>query len=228
MHCRSMSSRHAVIPAFAGMTALDPRFQGDDSLGISMVDKYDTRGFLGSRQVIERKVIMQIESHIRKIQDFPKKGVLFYDITPVLGHKDLFKGTIDLFVDRFKKENIEMVVGIESRGFIFGSAIASRLGTGLCLVRKVGKLPFKTIKKSYDLEYGSDHLEMHEDGIIKGSRVLIIDDLLATGGTAAATAHLVEEVGGEVVALAFLIEIASLNGRKQLGGREVVTFIQYP
>lgn len=175
----------------------------------------------------ERNTIMQIESHIRRIPDFPKKGILFYDITPVLGHKDLFQNTIDLFVKRFEERNIEMVVGIESRGFIFASAIASRLKTGLCLVRKVGKLPFKTIKKSYDLEYGSDHLEMHEDGIMKGSRVLIVDDLLATGGTASATAQLVEEVGGEVVSLAFLIELTSLNGRKKLGNREIITFIQY-
>ena len=172
-------------------------------------------------------IIKEIENNIRKIPDFPKKGILFYDITPVLGHRDLFQKTIDLFVSRFEKENIDMVVGIESRGFIFASAIATRLKTGLCLIRKVGKLPFKTIKKSYDLEYGSDHLEMHEDGIIKGSRVLIVDDLLATGGTASAATQLVEELGGEVVSLAFLIELTSLNGRKKLGKRDMVSFIQY-
>lgn len=185
---------------------------------------------LESRRVpmSDKGVIKEIELHIRKIPDFPKKGILFYDITPVLGHKDLFKKTIDLFVKQYEKENIDMIVGIESRGFIFGSALASRLNTGLCLVRKVGKLPFKTIKKSYDLEYGSDHLEMHEDGIIKGSKVLIVDDLLATGGTASATAQLVEELGGNVVSLAFLIELTSLYGRKKLGDREIVTFIQYP
>lgn len=172
-------------------------------------------------------ILEKIKSKIRDIPDFPKKGIVFKDITPVLNDGETFRAAIDLFVERFGKAPIQKIVGIESRGFIFGSALAYRLGKGFSIIRKTGKLPYKTIHKEYDLEYGTDRLEMHEDSIAPGEKVLIIDDLLATGGTAAAAAHLVEALKGEVYSLAFLIELSFLNGRSKLTQYDVFSAIQF-
>ncbi|OGQ18682.1 MAG: adenine phosphoribosyltransferase [Deltaproteobacteria bacterium RIFCSPHIGHO2_02_FULL_40_11] len=168
-----------------------------------------------------------IKKAIRDIPDFPKKGIIFKDITPVLNNPELFRKTIDILHERYEGEKIDKVVGVESRGFIFGAVLAYTLGAGFTIVRKVGKLPYKTIKKSYDLEYGTDHLEMHEDSILKGERVLIIDDLLATGGTCEATAHLVEQLGGKVQSCAFVIELTFLKGKERLKKYDVFSMIQY-
>ncbi len=168
-----------------------------------------------------------IREKIRDIPDFPKKGVIFKDITPLLNDAKIFKKVISIFLECYQNEKIDKVVAIESRGFIFGSVLAYELNAGLCVVRKMGKLPYKTIKKSYDLEYGTDHLEIHEDSIKAGERVLIVDDLLATGGTAEAVIHLVKELGGTVAGLAFLIELRFLKGREKLKGYDIYTMIQY-
>lgn len=168
-----------------------------------------------------------IKSKIRDIPNFPKKGIIFKDITPLLNDPSTFKRVIDIFTDRYLGEKIDMVVAIESRGFIFGSILAYNLKAGFTPVRKIGKLPFKTIKKSYDLEYGTDHLEIHEDAIHSGQRVLIMDDLLATGGTAQAVVHLVEALQGKVISLAFLIELTFLKGREKLKKHDIFSLIQY-
>ena len=169
----------------------------------------------------------QIRAKIRDIPDFPKKGILFKDITPVLNDPKLFRRVIDIFTDRYKGEKIDKVVGIESRGFIVGAPLAYQLNAGFCVVRKMGKLPHKTIKKSFYLEYGTDTLEIHEDSISPGEKVLIIDDLLATGGTAAATAHLIEELHGNVIGLGFIIELTFLKGKEKLKGYDIFSVIQY-
>jgi adenine phosphoribosyltransferase len=164
---------------------------------------------------------------IRHVPDFPKAGILFYDITTLLQDAAGFRAAIDSLVLPFKDQGIEVVVGIESRGFIFGSAVADRIGTGFVPVRKPGKLPSLTVRASYNLEYGSDSLEMHEDAIHKGQRVLIVDDLLATGGTARAATELVRGLGGDVHALAFLIELVALNGREKLAGETIHSVLKY-
>src|SRR5262245_25518944 len=148
-----------------------------------------------------------LKTKIRHVPDFPKAGILFYDITTLLQDPSGFRAAIDSLVEPFRDQGIDVVVGIESRGFIFGAAAADRLGTGFTPVRKMGKLPSKTVRETYALEYGTDTLEIHEDGVRNGQRVLIVDDLLATGGTARATAELVRRLGGTVHALAFLIEL---------------------
>lgn len=168
-----------------------------------------------------------LKSAIRDIPDFPKKGIIFKDITTLLAQGDIFKTVIDRFAAHYQSKKIEKVVGIESRGFIFGTPVAYKLGSGVVLIRKKGKLPYKTISATYALEYGTDTLEMHEDAVKRGTRVLIVDDLLATGGTAKATAELVEKAGGKIVGFAFLIELAFLNGRKNLKGHDVFSLIQY-
>ena len=155
-----------------------------------------------------------LKSKIRHVPDFPKPGILFYDITTLLQDPAGFRQAVDALSAPFSDQSIELVVGIESRGFIFGAAVADRLGAGFSPVRKPGKLPSTTIRASYDLEYGSDALEIHDDAVGRGQRVLIVDDLLATGGTARATTELVSRLGGDVVALAFLIELVGLNGRE--------------
>jgi adenine phosphoribosyltransferase len=162
-----------------------------------------------------------LRAAIRDIPDFPTPGILFKDITPVLLDRDLFRMAVKLFVDRYADRSIDKIAVIEARGFIFGSAVAHELGAGLIPIRKKGKLPFETLEASYDLEYGSATLEIHVDAVQAGQRVLILDDLLATGGTAAATAALVRKLGGEVVGLAFLIELAFLKGRDKLTGYEI-------
>ena len=168
-----------------------------------------------------------LKAKIRNVPDFPKAGILFYDITTLLQEPTGLRAAIDSLARPFENQGIEMVVGIESRGFIFGAAVAYQLGAGFTPVRKPGKLPSKTVRKTYDLEYGTDALEIHHDALAKGQRVLIVDDLLATGGTARATADLVEGLGAEVYALAFLIELVALNGRKRLGAETVHAVLQY-
>jgi len=168
-----------------------------------------------------------LKSKIRHVPDFPKAGILFYDITTLLQDAVGFRAAIDSLAMPFKDQGIDIVVAIESRGFIFGAAVADRIESGFTPVRKPGKLPSHTVRATYDLEYGSDALEMHDDAIRRGQRVLIVDDLLATGGTARATTDLVRKLGGNVVALAFLIELVGLNGRSKLGGERVHTVLQY-
>jgi adenine phosphoribosyltransferase len=164
---------------------------------------------------------------IRHVPDFPKAGILFYDITTLLQDAAGFRAAIDSMALPFKDQGIELVVGIESRGFIFGAAVADRIEAGFAPVRKPGKLPSRTVKATYSLEYGTDSLEIHEDAIRKGQRVLIVDDLLATGGTARATADLVRGLGADVRAMAFLIELVGLNGREKLTGENVHSVLKY-
>jgi adenine phosphoribosyltransferase len=168
-----------------------------------------------------------LKAKIRHVPDFPKPGILFYDITTLLRDAQGFRAAIDALATPYMGQAIDLVVGVESRGFILGSAVADRLQAGFVPVRKVGKLPSKTVRVSYDLEYGSDSLEMHSDAIGTGSRVLIVDDLLATGGTARATVDLVKQLGGTVHAVAFLIELVDLNGRAKLNGEQVQVVLQY-
>ncbi|MBI3491040.1 MAG: adenine phosphoribosyltransferase [Acidobacteria bacterium] len=168
-----------------------------------------------------------LKKKIRHVPDFPKAGILFYDITTLLQDRAGLKAAIDRLTQPFVDQRVDLVVGIESRGFIFGAAVADRLGAGFSPVRKPGKLPSKTVRATYDLEYGTDALEIHDDAVRKGQRVLIVDDLLATGGTARATTELVKRLGGEVLALAFLIELVALSGRAKLPGETIHTVLQY-
>jgi adenine phosphoribosyltransferase len=168
-----------------------------------------------------------LKSRIRHVPDFPKAGILFYDVTTLLRDPQGFRLAIDSIAAPFADGGIDLVVGIESRGFILGSAVADRIGTGFVPVRKLGKLPAATVRASYSLEYGSDCLEMHRDAVTPGQRVLIVDDLLATGGTASAAVQLVKELGGMVVGVAVLIELAGLNGRKQLEGERLHAVLTY-
>ena len=168
-----------------------------------------------------------LRAKIREIPDFPKPGILFYDITTLLKDAAAFKEAVDLMIEPYRDEKIDMVVGMESRGFIFSAPMAYQLGAGLVPVRKLGKLPAETITVEYALEYGSNTLEIHRDSIQSGQRVLIVDDLLATGGTVRGTIELVERLKGEVVGLAFLVELDFLKGRERLEGRRVTSVIKY-
>ena len=163
---------------------------------------------------------------IRDIPDFPKPGIVFKDITPLLSDAAAFRTMVDRLVEPYRGK-ADVVLGVESRGFIVGAAAAYALGTGLALVRKRGKLPYRTLAATYDLEYGTDTLEIHDDALGKDQRVLLIDDLLATGGTASAACELVERCGGRVVACAFVIELAFLSGRARLAGRDITSLIRY-
>ena len=168
-----------------------------------------------------------LKAKIRHVPDFPKAGILFYDITTLMQEPAGFRAAIDSLATPFEGQGIDLVVGIESRGFIFGAAVADRIGAGFTPVRKPGKLPSTTVRETYALEYGSDTLEMHDDAITKGQRVLIVDDLLATGGTARAATDLVTRLGGTVHALAFLIELVALNGRQRIGNHAIHTVLKY-
>ena len=168
-----------------------------------------------------------IESLIRAIPDFPIPGILFRDITPLLSHPQGFKATIDLFVDHFRESRIEAVVGIEARGYMLGAPVAYALGAGFVPVRKPGKLPGEKFSEQYELEYGTNTLEIHADAVGHGHRVLVVDDLLATGGTIAATLRLLKKLGANVVGTAVLIELEALNGRAALAGVELTSFIKY-
>lgn len=168
-----------------------------------------------------------LKKFIRDIPDFPKKGIVFKDITTLIKEPKAFKQVIDLLAKRFKQEKIKKIVCVESRGFIFASALAYKLGLGIIPVRKPGKLPYKTIKESYALEYSNDSLEMHIDAIKKGEKILIIDDLLATGGTVEACTRLIEKAGGKVVGVGCVIELEFLQGRRKLDNYEVFSLIKY-
>lgn len=170
---------------------------------------------------------MDIKSYIRDIPDFPKKGIVFKDITPLLKNPDLLKATTDRLLDMVGNYSIDKVIGMESRGFIFGPMLAERLNAGFVPVRKPGKLPAETLSESFELEYGTDTLEIHVDAIKKGDRVLIHDDVIATGGTAAAVCKLVEKLGGKVVQLNFLIELEFLQGREKLKGHETKSLLKF-
>lgn len=168
-----------------------------------------------------------LKSKIRNVPDFPKAGILFYDITTLLRDRDGFQETIESLTQPFRSLAIDVVVGVESRGFILGGAVADRLGAGFAPVRKKGKLPSTTVQETYDLEYGTDCLEIHADAVEAGQRVLIVDDVLATGGTAAATTALVRRLGGAVQALAFLVELEFLNGRARIPDETIHSVLKY-
>jgi adenine phosphoribosyltransferase len=170
---------------------------------------------------------LDVRSLIRSIPDFPLPGILFRDITPLLGDAGGFKAAIDLFVDRFRGEPLDCIVGIEARGYMLGAPLAYALGVGFVPVRKPGKLPRTTFSEEYALEYGTNTLEIHDDAVGGGQRVLVVDDLLATGGTAAATGRLLERLGAHVVGYAFLIELGFLDGRKAIRDAPVTSFVVY-
>ena len=171
--------------------------------------------------------VEELRAKIREIPDFPKPGILFYDITTLLKDPDAYRQAIDLMNDPYRDAGVDLVVGMESRGFIFSGPIAYQLHAGLVPVRKLGKLPAETVSVEYALEYGSNTLEVHRDAIQPGQRVLIVDDLLATGGTVGGTIELVERLKGEVVGLAFLVELEFLNGRSRLEGRKITSVVRY-
>lgn len=170
-----------------------------------------------------------VREHVRQVPDFPKKGILFLDITTATKDAKAFEKSMEFLYEQFKNEKIDYIAGIESRGFIFGAALALKLGAGFIPIRKPNKLPADTIKETYDLEYGSDTIEMHKDAVKTGDKVVIIDDLLATGGTAAAACNLVRKAGAEVVAASFIIELDPLKGREKIEakGVKVISMLHY-
>lgn len=170
---------------------------------------------------------MNLKDKLREVPNFPKEGIVFIDITTLIKDGVAFRHAIDALTERYRNKRIDMVVAVEARGFLFGAPLAYNLGTGIVPVRKEGKLPSEILRAEYALEYGNNVVEMHSDGISPGQRVLVVDDLLATGGTAVATVQLVERLGGEVVSLAFLVELSFLSGRDKLEGYEVYSLVQY-
>lgn len=168
-----------------------------------------------------------LQKYIRSIPDWPKKGILFRDITPLLADPKAFTAAIDALCDGFAEADVDYVAAVEARGFIFGAAVAKKLDAGFVPIRKKGKLPFETETVTYDLEYGTDTLEVHCDAVQKGAKVLMVDDLLATGGTMAAACELIEKIGGQIVGISFLIELSELAGRSKLSGYDVKTVMSY-
>ncbi len=169
----------------------------------------------------------ELKKVIREIPDFPKPGILFYDITTLLRDPKAFARTIDIFRQQYQDRKVDAVIGIEARGFIFAAAVAYSLGVGFIPVRKPRKLPFRTVSRSYQLEYGTDTLEMHEDAVRPGDNILLIDDLIATGGTARAVAEMIEAQGGRVAGVGFVVELEFLNGRQALPGHDVFSILKY-
>lgn len=172
------------------------------------------------------KNIEKLKSFIRDIPDFPKKGIIFKDITPLLKDSGAFREVVDILAERYKDKGIRFVASIEARGFIIGSAVAYKLGVGMIPIRKKGKLPYKTVEVTYDLEYGTDTLQMHEDAISEGDKVLVVDDLLATGGTASGVCDLIEKRGGKIAEVAFMIELEFLKGRSKLSGYPIFSLLK--
>jgi adenine phosphoribosyltransferase len=173
------------------------------------------------------ETVERLRAAVRDVPDFPKKGIMFKDITPVLGDPRLFRASIDLFLERCRGREVDKIVGIDARGFVFGSAIAYELGVGFVPIRKRGKLPYRTEIAKYSLEYGEAEMEMHTDAVKAGERVVLVDDLLATGGTSAAAAVLVRKSGGQLLEAQFLIELKFLEGRKRLEPTPVISFLKY-
>jgi len=176
---------------------------------------------------VNREVISQLRAGVRDVPDFPKKGIVFKDITPILSDHRLFRASIDLFLERCRGKKIDKIVGIDARGFLFGSTVAYELGVGFVPIRKRGKLPYKTEIAKYSLEYGEAEMEMHIDAMESGDQVVLVDDLLATGGTSAAAAALIEKVGGKLLEAQFLIELEFLRGREKLKPIQVEAFLKY-
>jgi adenine phosphoribosyltransferase len=176
---------------------------------------------------METDVIEKLRVSVRDVPDFPKKGIVFKDITPILSDPSLFRASINLFLDRCHGRKVDKIVGIDARGFLFGSAVAYELGVGFVPIRKRGKLPFQTEIASYSLEYGEAEMEMHVDAITAGEQIVLVDDLLATGGTSAAAAMLIRKAGGRLLEAQFLIELEFLHGRKQLEPTPVTSFLKY-
>jgi adenine phosphoribosyltransferase len=172
-------------------------------------------------------IVEKLRAAVRDVSDFPKKGIVFRDITPILNDPVLFRASIDLFLERCRGRNIDKIVGIDARGFLFGSAVAYELGLGFVPIRKRGKLPYQTNTAKYSLEYGKAEMEMHIDAMTAGERVVLVDDLLATGGTSAAAAVLIRKAGGDLLEAQFLIELEFFNGRKQLEPTPVTSFLKY-
>src|SRR5881392_897918 len=176
---------------------------------------------------MDSQLLDNLRSGVRDVPDFPKKGIIFKDITPILSDGALFQASIDVFIERCRGKNIDKIVGIDARGFVFGAAVAYELGVGFVPIRKRGKLPYKTEIEKYSLEYGEAEMEMHVDAMRPGERIVLVDDLLATGGTSAAATALIRKVGGQLLEAQFLIELEFLHGRKQLEPTPVVSFLKY-
>src|SRR5216117_3128393 len=172
-------------------------------------------------------LVEQLRAAVRDVRDFPKKGIVFKDITPILSDPLLFRASIDIFLEQCRGKKIDKIVGIDARGFLFGSAVAYELGIGFVPLRKKGRLPYRTESARYSLEYGEAEMELHVDAIERGERIVLIDDLLATGGTSASAATLIRKVGGDLIAAQFLIELEFLDGRKKLESTPVVSFLKY-
>src|ERR1700682_4281142 len=172
-------------------------------------------------------IIDKLRAAVRDVPDFPKKGIVFKDITPILNNSSLFKASIDVFLERCRGRKIDKIVGIDARGFLFGSVVAYELGVGFVPLRKKGRLPYKTESAKYSLEYGEAEMELHIDAIERGEKIVLIDDLLATGGTSASAATLIKKVGGVLLEAQFLIELEFLHGRKKLESTPVVSFLKY-
>jgi adenine phosphoribosyltransferase len=170
--------------------------------------------------------VTELENKIRLVPDFPKKGVLFLDLSTLFKDADGFKRLVDIFVEKYKNAKIDSVAGIEARGFVLAGAVAYRLGCGVTMIRKPGKLPWETVSESYELEYGVNEIHMHKDAFKKGDRVLLLDDLLATGGTMGAAVKLTEKLGATVAGVAFVVELGFLNGAQKLSGREIFSIIK--
>jgi adenine phosphoribosyltransferase len=173
------------------------------------------------------EIVERLYAAVRDVPDFPKKGIVFKDITPVLSDPSLFRASIDLFLERCRGRDVDKIVGIDARGFVFGSAVAYELGVGFVPIRKRGKLPYRTEIAKYSLEYGEAEVEMHTDAVTQGERVVLVDDLLATGGTSAAAAVLIRKAGGQLLEAQFLIELEFLEGRKRLEPTPVTSFLKY-
>ncbi|MGJ8634174.1 MAG: adenine phosphoribosyltransferase [Luteolibacter sp.] len=172
-------------------------------------------------------MVNRLQAAIRDVPDFPKEGIIFKDITPILGNGELFRTSIDLLCETAGDQKPDKIVGIDARGFIFAAAVADRLGAGFVPIRKKGKLPWNTEAESYSLEYGESTVEIHQDAVKPGEKVLLVDDLLATGGTAAAAVKLLDTLGAEIIAVSFLIELSFLNGREKLGSHPVKSILTY-
>jgi adenine phosphoribosyltransferase len=178
-------------------------------------------------RAMDSKQIDKLRRGVRDVLDFPKRGIVFKDITPILKDGALFRASVDLFLDRCRGRRIDKIVGIDARGFVFGSAVAYELGIGFVPLRKKGRLPYKTESAKYSLEYGEAEMELHIDAITRGERIVLIDDLLATGGTSASAATLIKKVGGELLAAVFLIELEFLHGREKLVPTPIISFLKY-